>query len=169
MADGYHTGMASVARTPATGLIAVAAAAAASAGLMLWAVGSLAFAAAFLAGALALGVPLVLGAGRKARAAETPEPALDRKLLRAALDASSAPVALTDLNGALCAANAAYEQAHGAASPVGLADGLLEAARRDGDAEVVDAGRRVRATLAGDRLVWRVERIDATDVEGEAR
>ncbi|MFL6858266.1 MAG: hybrid sensor histidine kinase/response regulator, partial [Allosphingosinicella sp.] len=160
--------MASTARIPAAGLTAVAAAAAASAALMLWAVGSLAFAAAFLAGALALGVPLALGGGRKVSAA-LPEPALDRALLRAALDASTAPVALTDLNGALCAANAAYEQAYNAASPAGLAEGVLEAARRDGEAEIVAAGRRVRAALAGDRLVWRLERIDATDVEGEAR
>jgi two-component system cell cycle sensor histidine kinase/response regulator CckA len=168
MTEAYHNNMASAARTPAPA-IAVGAAAAASAALMLWAVGSLAFAAAFLAGALALGVPLALGGGRKARVAEPPEPALDRTLLRAALDASTAPVALTDLNGALCAANAAYEQAHGAASPAGLTEGLLEAARRDGEAETVDEGRRVRASLAGDRLVWRVERIEATDVEGEAR
>jgi two-component system cell cycle sensor histidine kinase/response regulator CckA len=167
--------MASAARSTGTGLIAVAAAAAASAALLLWAVGSPVFAAAFLAGALAIGLPLALGGGRRNAGAPPGEPVLDRTLLRAVLDASAGPVAVTDLNGAVVGASQAYEQAYGSASPGGIAEeaglaGLLETARRDGEASATAAGRSASVRAAGpDRLVWRFERVAASDVEGEAR
>ncbi|MEA3060677.1 MAG: two-component system, cell cycle sensor histidine kinase and response regulator CckA [Sphingomonadales bacterium] len=165
--------MASAAPRSAARLVAVAAAAAASAALLLWALASPVFAACFFAGALALGVPLALVGGRQPAEAGEAEPVLDRALLRAALDGGAGPLAVTDLNGALLAANSAYEQAFGAASPAGLAeDGLLEAARRDGSAETAGESRRVSVVLAGgasDRLLWCVERVEPADVEGEAR
>jgi two-component system cell cycle sensor histidine kinase/response regulator CckA len=165
--------MASAAPRSAARLVAVAAAAAASAALLLWALASPVFAACFFAGALALGVPLALVGGRQPAEAGEAELVLDRALLRAALDGGDGPLAVTDLNGALLAANAAYEQAFGAASPAGLAeDGLLDAARRDGSAEAADSSRRISVALAGtasDRLLWRLEGVEAADVEGEAR
>src|SRR3954468_20917458 len=166
--------MASAAPRSAAALVAVSAAAAASAALLLWALASPVFAACFFAGALALGLPLALTGPRRAPETEA-ELVLDRSLLRAALDGGGEPLAVTDLNGALVAANSAYEQAFGAASPTGLAeagDALLEAARRDGSAEAAGESRRVSVALAGgasDRLLWRLERVEAVDVEGEAR
>jgi two-component system cell cycle sensor histidine kinase/response regulator CckA len=166
--------MASAAPRSAARLIVVAAAAAASAALLLWALASPVFAACFFAGALALGVPLALMSPREAADAEA-EFELDRGLLRAALDGAPGPLAVTDLNGALVAANSAYEQGFGAASPAGLTEAgaaLLEAARRDGSAEAAGESRRVSVALAGgasDRLLWRFERVEAADVEGEAR
>jgi two-component system cell cycle sensor histidine kinase/response regulator CckA len=131
------------------------------------------FAACFFAGALALGVPLALIGGRQPVGETESELVLDRGLLRAALDGGEGPLAVTDLNGALVAANSAYEQAFGAASPIGLAEeGLVEAARRDGSAEASDSSRRISLALAGgasDRLLWRFDRVEAADVEGEAR
>ncbi|MEA3040085.1 MAG: two-component system, cell cycle sensor histidine kinase and response regulator CckA [Sphingomonadales bacterium] len=165
--------MASAAPRSAAALAAVAAAAAASAALLLWALASPVFAASFFAGALALGVPLSLFRGRPAAERGEAEPVLDRALLRAALDGTAGPLAVTDLSGALVAANSAYDQAFGAASLAGLtADGLLEAARRDGAAQVADSSRRVSVALAGgasDRLLWSLQPVQAADVEGEAR
>jgi two-component system cell cycle sensor histidine kinase/response regulator CckA len=167
--------MASAAPSAGTGVAAVAAAAAVSAALLLWAVGSPVFAGAFLAGALALGVPLALGGRRPRGQTEPGEPVLDRALLRAALDASAAPVAVSDLDGALVAANAAYEEAHGRASPAGVAEqaglgSLLEGARRDGEASAAADGRLASVAAGGaGRLIWRFQRSEASDVEGEAR
>jgi two-component system cell cycle sensor histidine kinase/response regulator CckA len=144
-------------------------AAAASAALLFVALPSPVVAAAFFAGVLALGVPLALTGRRSTVAAPGREgaPALDLALLRAALDASAAPVAVTDLEGRLLAAN------DGAA---GLLDGdfsgAIEAARRDGSAVVERDGRTVdvrRAGAGSDRLVWRFKRSDAPDAASEAR
>ena len=88
------------------GLAVLVAAAAGSAALLLWAVGDRTFAAAFFAGALALGVPLLLlGRGRAPAAAEPP-PRPDLALVRAALDALPAAAALTDSEGRRACANA---------------------------------------------------------------
>jgi two-component system cell cycle sensor histidine kinase/response regulator CckA len=142
------------------GLAAVAAAALASAALLLWAVGSPVFAAAFVAGLLGVGAPLAfLGRGRAVPAAAAPAPALDRALLRAAIDGADAPLAVTDGEGRLIAANSAYEGTMGAEGP--LAPGLaaaFEAARRDGRASAGTSSHRVeliRAGPAADRFIWR--------------
>src|SRR3954467_8898775 len=111
--------MASTAPRSAIRLVAVAAAAAVSAALLLWALASPVFAACFFAGALALGVPLALLGGRQSAEPAETELVLDRALLRAALEGGSGPLAVTDLNGAFVAANSAYEEPFGAASSVG--------------------------------------------------
>ncbi|HEY0311428.1 MAG TPA: response regulator [Allosphingosinicella sp.] len=147
----------------------VALAAAASAALLFVALPSPVVAAAFFAGVLALGVSLALtgrGSGATA-AAGVGEPALDLALLRAALDASAEPAAVTDLDGRLIAAN------EGAADLLdGDFSGAIEAARRDGSATLERDGRTVelrRAGAGGDRLVWRFTRSEAPDAAAEAR
>src|SRR3954469_12681827 len=113
----------STARPPlGLAVAAVLLAAAAAAALLFWALPDPRVAAAFFAGALALGLPLVL-AGRRGRhetVAETPEPALDRALLRAALDGAPDAAAVTDADGALIAANRAYEARFGTVSPAAV-------------------------------------------------
>ncbi len=93
-----------------------------SAGLLFWALPDLRVAAAFFAGVLALAVPLAFTGRRAARAAavEPGEPALDRSLIRAALDGTADAAAITDADGALVVANQAYEQWFGAAVPLSL-------------------------------------------------
>ncbi|HEY0413659.1 MAG TPA: response regulator [Allosphingosinicella sp.] len=156
------------------GIAAAVAAAAGSAALLYWAVGSPLFAAAFAAGLVGIGVPLALF-GRGSRTAPGPEPAaiLDRALLRAALDGADEPLAVTDSDGRLLAANSAYEARLGADTPLTaeLAD-AFHAARRDGRASATAASHRVDIARAGageDRLVWRFARIEGSDSAAEGR
>jgi two-component system cell cycle sensor histidine kinase/response regulator CckA len=150
----------------AIGLVALAAAA--SAGLLFVALPSPVVAAAFFAGVLALGVPLALaGRPRPRPAAEPSVTAPDLALLRAALEASAAPAAVTDLQGRLIAANEAGAQM----VDERFAD-ALQAARRDGAATAECDGTRVelrRTGVASDRIVWRFTRQAVTDAAAEAK
>ena len=158
-------------------IVAVLAAAAASAGLLLWSVGDLRFAAAFFAGMIALGLPLALFARRGPAVEEAVQAAPDLSLLRAALDASAEPIAITDGRGALVAANRACEEYLRGRPPADLRDAgpALSAALRDGAAAfeaVSDDGRRARVSLAQagpDRLVWTFAPAGDDDLVGEAR
>ncbi|MDB5670905.1 MAG: response regulator, partial [Alphaproteobacteria bacterium] len=103
------------------GLVAIVAAASISAALLLWALREPVFAAAFFAGIVAVGVPLLL-VGRRdgGRIEAIAAPELDRALLRAALDGSSDAVAVTDLDGELMTCNSTWEEGAGAAGPLEL-------------------------------------------------
>jgi two-component system cell cycle sensor histidine kinase/response regulator CckA len=158
----------------APALAAVIAAAIMSAAILLWLVGSPVFAGAFFAGALAIGVPLALAGRRTASAeAEAPAPRADVPLLRAALDVSSEPLALTAADGSLVAANAAYERWFGAHAPD--AAEAAAAARRDGrstvevEAEGIPFTAEIAAAGFGDaHLLWSFRRTAATDDAGQA-
>nr|WP_295370921.1 response regulator [uncultured Sphingosinicella sp.] len=167
-------------------IIAAVAAAAASAGLLLWAVGDRLFAGAFLAGLLGLG-SIVLLASRLRRpvaAAEAPRP--DVALLRAALDSASSAVAVTNGEGRLICANHLYSDWFGAAAPADLAPedeqgerlrSAAAAVRRDGHAALDTlslGGRSIRADLIragfGDsHVLWKFARADDVDLAREAR
>ncbi|HEY0112923.1 MAG TPA: response regulator [Allosphingosinicella sp.] len=150
----------------------IAAAAGASAALLLWTVGEPIFAAAFFAGALAVGLPLLL-AGRRApptvrvEAASAP----DLALVRDVLDASPSALALTDLQGGLRATNGAYQQLFGSRPPLDLPFGeqmqsALTTTLRDGRADAADLAfgdeqllAHVRTAGQGDTLLlWSFER-----------
>jgi two-component system cell cycle sensor histidine kinase/response regulator CckA len=179
--------MASLATAPRAGsavpiAAAMLVAAAASAGILLWAVGDPVFAGAFFAGMIALGLPLaLLGRGRTSAGEAEGAPRADLSLLRAALDTNGEPAAITDAAGALVGANRAYEQFLGARSPLELPFGdpreALAAARRDGAAAfdgLAANGRAVRAELAlvgaGDgHVVWTFAQAGEDDLVGEAR
>ena len=160
------------------GLVAIVAAASISAGLLLWALREPVFAAAFFAGIVAVGVPLLL-VGRRGggRIEAIAAPELDRALLRAALDGSSDAVAVTDLDGELMTCNSTWEEGAGAAGPLELdaADGLrsaMEAARRDGAATAATDRHDAEIRLAGlgrQYLVWRLVRRREADLLGEAQ
>ena len=161
------------------GILALLAAAAASAALLLWSVGDVRFAAAFFAGMIALGLPLILFARRgPARAEESPA-APDLSLLRAALDSSADPIAITDNRGGLVAANRAYEDLLGGRSPADLKLGdsasALSAALRDGASAfdtVAENGRAARVSIAQAgpaNLVWTFASAGEDDLVGEAK
>ncbi len=162
------------------------AAALGSAALLLWVVGDRLFAAAFLAGVVGLGVILLLRARFSApRIIDAGTPLLDVSLLRAALDSSTAAVAITDEEGLMVVANDCYGQWFGAAGPLDLplpADpaflGVAAAeARRDGSI----AAERIRinglllrlaverAGFAGTHLVWTFTRSEDLDLVRDAR
>ena len=153
-------------------------AAAASAGLLFWAVRDPVFAAAFLAGVGgAAALLLALPRHRPAAAAEASEaPAPDIALLRAALDASGAAVAVTDPDGALICASRTYcTWFGGAAPPLHFRDFSQEirAARRDGTAAVDEfplQGELYRAELraASGHIVWSFERPAEADLPRDA-
>jgi two-component system cell cycle sensor histidine kinase/response regulator CckA len=155
-----------------SGALIVVAAAALSAGLLLWAVGSPVFAAAFFAGAIAIGAPIALYLRRPASAPPAESvPRPDLALLRAALDTAAGPAAVTDSEGRLLCANAAYERLHGAAPPDG-AEPLLAAARRDGSAAQSVGGRHVEVRPAGHgegSFLWTFAEPRRADTAGEAR
>ncbi|HEX8528001.1 MAG TPA: PAS domain-containing protein, partial [Allosphingosinicella sp.] len=171
--------MAVSAATRSTGEPALwlAAAALASAGLMFWAVGDWLFAAAFAAGLVGAG-GLLLARQRAAAPDELEEsaPRADTALVRAALDASGAAVALTDEEGALVCASRTYcDWFGGPVSPLRLADlyGAMLAARRDGSARIDDLtvqGETFQATLAeaSGHLVWTFARPLDADLAREA-
>ncbi|HEU0135524.1 MAG TPA: hybrid sensor histidine kinase/response regulator, partial [Allosphingosinicella sp.] len=165
------------------GLVAVIAAAAVSAALLLWALDNPVFAAAFFAGVLALGLPLLF-AGRGSAAAEPDraEPGTDLSLVRAGLEASPDAAAMTDSGGALLAANSRDERWFGIRPPLELPFGAalratLAAAARDGEAEAagLESGdlrltAHVRAAGQGEvALLWRFVRTGEKDAAAEAR
>jgi two-component system, cell cycle sensor histidine kinase and response regulator CckA len=160
------------------------AAALASAGLLLWAVGDPLFAAAFLAGLIGAGAILALR--RPAAAIEAVQPvAEDPALLRAALDCAPASVALalTDAEGGLVCAGRTWGQWFGAsAAPVALAQeadraallAAIRAAHRDRQAVVPPltlAGTVVQGEVrpVGGHLLWRLQRGEGADLVVEAR
>jgi two-component system cell cycle sensor histidine kinase/response regulator CckA len=146
---------------------------AASAALLLWALASPVFAACFFAGALALGVPLALLGGRRSAEPAEAELVLDRALLRAALEGGAGPLAVTDLKGASSPPTRPMSRRSAPPRRPASPDGdLLEAARPRRLGRGDQISRRVSVALAGgasDRLLWRLERVEAADVEGEAR
>ena len=164
------------------GLLAVLAAAAASAALLLWALDNPVFAAAFFAGVLAVGIPLLFVGRRGAVPAETVGPGTDLALVRAGLEASPDAVAVTDAAGALVAANSRYESWFGIRPPLDLPFGesmraALAAACRDGQAQAsgLESGdlrlnADVRAAGQSDgALLWRFARTGEKDPAAEAR
>jgi two-component system cell cycle sensor histidine kinase/response regulator CckA len=148
-----------------------------SAALLFWAIEEPVFVAAFLAGiAGAAALLLALPRGRAAAIEESEVPAADVALLRAALDAAGAAVAVTDADGALVCASRTYcAWFGGAAPPQHLRDfgEEIRAARRDGSAVVEEfplQGELYRAELraAADHLVWTFERPAEADLPRDA-
>ncbi|HEX8262893.1 MAG TPA: PAS domain-containing protein, partial [Allosphingosinicella sp.] len=163
-------------------LPAMLAAAAASAALLLWALDNAVFAAAFFAGALAVGLPLLLAGRGPVEAAAPVEPGTDLALVRSALEASPDALAITDSSAALLAANGRYESWFGIRAPLELPFGealgpLLAAARRDGRTEAsglaageLSLAAEVRAAGQGEgTLLWRFARSGEKDPTAEAR
>ena len=158
-------------------LLLVLALATASAAVLFWAVGDPVFAAAFLAGVGGVGALLVaLPRGRGDAPDESWTPRPDATLLRAALDASGAAVAITDADGMLVCASRAYcSWFGGAVPPQRLRDFSEEvrAARRDGAAAVEEfplQGELYRAELreASGYVVWTFHRPAEADLAREA-
>jgi two-component system, cell cycle sensor histidine kinase and response regulator CckA len=158
-------------------------AAAASAGLLLWAAGSPVFAAAFLAGLLGAGGLIALGR-TSAQAAPAQAAGADLALLRAALDSAPLALALTDAEGGLVCANSIWSAWFGAAAgPADLAGegdraavhAAIRAARRDRNAIVpplslVNLPVRGEVELVGTgHLLWRLRRGEAADLAADAR
>jgi two-component system cell cycle sensor histidine kinase/response regulator CckA len=157
-------------------------AASASAGLLLWALEDPVFAAAFFAGVLAVGLPLLFVGRNSAAAPQPAEPGTDLALVRAGLEASPDAVAVTDSGGALLAANSRYESWFGIRPPLDLPFGdvlrsAVAAASRDGEgrAEDLETGDlrlvgHVRAAGQGDgALLWRFARTEKEDASAGAR
>jgi two-component system cell cycle sensor histidine kinase/response regulator CckA len=160
-----------------------------SAALLLWAVGSSAFAGAFFAGVIATGAVLFLRAkAAQPLTAEELNPRSDIALLRAALDSSPAAVAITEGDGTLRCANSSYSEWFGShADPADLPfadedDGAriraaAAEARRDGSAFVDGLQHRgiaMRADLARvgageSQLLWKFSRAHHVDLAREAR
>ncbi|HEX9963991.1 MAG TPA: response regulator [Allosphingosinicella sp.] len=165
------------------GALALLAAAAASAALLLWALDNIVFAAAFFAGVLAVGLPLLfIGRGASRPAPQIVETRADLSLLRAGLDSSPDAVAVTDRGGALIAANARYESWFGIRPPLELPFGedvraAHAAASREGQADVAGLEAGAMSLTAHVRsagqdegaLLWRFARADEEDAAAEAR
>jgi two-component system cell cycle sensor histidine kinase/response regulator CckA len=155
-------------------------AAAISAGVLLWALGDRVFAAAFFAGVLACSVPLLLLRQPAAAAPSDASLRADLSLVRAALDSVASAAAVTDADGRLAAANAAYEAWFGRRDPRDLPfgdafSGALTEARRDGSARLTLQGgeRRLKAEIrlagtARQNLVWAFTPVAETDLAAEA-
>src|SRR5688500_15938526 len=163
-------------------MLAVLAAAAASAALLLWALNNPVFAAASVAGVLALGLPLLFVGRGRASAPEVVERGTDLALVRAGLETSPDAVAVTDRSGELLAANSRYEDWFGIRPPLDLPFGealgaTLAAAVRDGRAEAggLEAGdlrlaADVRAAGQSEgALLWRFVRAGEQDPAADAR
>jgi two-component system cell cycle sensor histidine kinase/response regulator CckA len=147
----------------------------ASVGLLFGAVRDPVFVGAFLAGVAGAGALLL--ALPRARADHEPAEAIqpETALVRAALDATGAAVAVTETDGALVCASHSYCHWFGAAvSPLRLADfgEALKAARRDGDAveQLPLQGQLYRVELreAAGHLVWTFSRPDDADLARDA-
>ena len=152
--------------------LAAATAGLAAALLILWLVGSLAIAAAFLATGLVLGGAIVAWR-RLAPAAAAEARSIDWSFTRAVAETSADPVAITDRAGRLICANDAYEALFaGFPTPPGLpldGDGVGtlgaagRAAWRDGRSHAAPLSVRgtriaaeiVRAGNEADMLIWR--------------
>jgi two-component system cell cycle sensor histidine kinase/response regulator CckA len=164
------------------GILAVLGAAAASAALLLWALDNPVFAAAFFAGTLAVGLPLLFLGRGSASVSEAIEPGTDLALVRAGLEASPDAVAVTGPGGALVAANSRYESWFGIRPPLELPFGealraTLAAAARDGQAQATDLEAGDLRLIADVRaagqsegaLLWRFARTGERDAATEAR
>lgn len=166
--------------------LALGAAAAGSAGLLLWASGSAALAAGFFAGLCLLVVAAIplrrLLVGTPSEAATTP----DWTMLREAIDHDDVAIAVTDRAGRLICANDLYASWFGGfvtppglpvdASTVEALKGAGRSAWRDGrgsapdlrvgalrfDTEIHRAGR------GDDYLVWRFAAVSSVDLAAEA-
>ncbi|WP_129792912.1 response regulator [Sphingosinicella sp. CPCC 101087] len=165
------------------GGLALAAAALASAGLLLWALGDPVFVGAFLAGLVAT-AGLLFFLRRPAAAVPQADAAAtgqgDVGLLRAALDSAGpdAALALTDAEGVPVCTNAIWNLWFGGgASPLDFGDGrlrdALRLARRDGKATLdglIVEGRSLRGEVrsSGDRLVWRFTGAEGPELAAEA-
>jgi two-component system cell cycle sensor histidine kinase/response regulator CckA len=167
-------------------IVAAVAAAVASAGLLLWAVGDRVFTAAFLAGLIGVGSILLIAARLRRAPAAVETPRADVALLRAALDSAGSAVAITDADGRLICANHLYSDWLGAVAPAELGSGEGEgeslraaaaAVRRDGHAELdkVSVGglvlraELVRAGFGDSHILWKFARADDIDLVREAR
>ena len=164
------------ARRALPGALAIAAALA-SAALLYWAVRDPLFAAAFFAGVGgAAALLLAWPRGRAAEAEDEPPPRADVALLRTALDASGAAVAVTDAEGALVCASRSYLSWFGGAVPPQRFHDFAEevrAARRDGSARVDEfplQGELYGASLraASGHVVWTFSRPHDADLPREA-
>ena len=160
-------------------------AALASAGAMLWVVRDPLFAGAFFAGLIGIGGILALVRRPAPASAELPAAVAgyDVALVRATLDGAGpgTALALSDGQGELICANAAWGEWFGTAGPAELGDRevLAEAARaalRDGQAIVAPVrlgGRLVggEARPAGhdNRLLWRFSPVQGPDLVAETR
>ena len=164
-------------------------AAAASAALLLWAIGNLLFSSLFLAGLLAAAGLILLFQRRGPAAAiidQGPAGQLDISLLRTILDGAGPDLALalTDKTGTLFTANAAWcDWLGGGVSPADLVDD--EGGRSRLDQLARDAIRQGRSTtdrvtlgrhifraeidLVGDQLLWRLIRDDPGDLNPKRR
>jgi two-component system cell cycle sensor histidine kinase/response regulator CckA len=166
-------------------VIAALAAAAASAGLLLWAVDDRLFAGAFLAGLIGLGSILILASRLRRPAVVEQAVRPDVALLRAALDSAGSAVAITDADGRLICANHAYSDWFGSAAPADLVPeeegerlrAAAAAVRRDGHVDLEKlslSGLALRAELVragfGDsHILWKFARADDVDLVREAR
>ncbi|MGQ0660746.1 response regulator [Sphingosinicella sp.] len=154
----------------------------ASTALLLWAVGDRTFAAIFAAGLVgAGGLALVLDRFGRAAPVEAPMTAgVDVGLIRAALDAAgeSEALAVSEADGRLLSANAAWARLCGTAPPAAVNDITATAAiaaRRDGAAafELLVSGDlwRGEARVVGSdgRLLWRLTRATEVDPVAEGQ
>ena len=145
--------------------------AAVSAGLMLWTVWEPIFVGPFLGGLLLTALILFLIARSAPKPVEEEEEAaaIDVPLLRAALEASSTAVAITDLEGEPICANDCHVEWFGAArSPVDH-DRLAGEARRSGRAADEAGALQVEVVRSGTHLVWKYRRSDEADLVREAK
>jgi two-component system cell cycle sensor histidine kinase/response regulator CckA len=154
-------------------LAAIVVAAAVSAAALFWTVRDPVFVAAFVAGSLAIGLPLAVFGAREGRRIEpVPTADVDLALLRAALDGAGDAVAVTRSDGGLLSCNIAWEGWFGDNGPFELAESeaLREGAAvalREGSASVESDGFSavIRAGgLARDHLVWRFNRRTGEDL-----
>ena len=152
----------------------------ASAVMLARAAGDWRFAVGFLVGFAAISAIAVLAArGGFGRTEQRAVPRPDPALLRAALDATEEPAAITDRSGRLIAANAAYIDRFGAAAMPPALPGLDlhaetiaaagRAAWQEGSAAVELGATRIslgvtRAGVGQDHLLWRIG-----DGRGEGR
>jgi two-component system cell cycle sensor histidine kinase/response regulator CckA len=159
----------------------------ASALLLLWALGDMAFAVGFLAMFVAIvGLAWLFARTRNGQAGNMSGGG-DRALLNAAIEADADAIAITDRTGRLICANRRYESWFaGLPTPPGVSLAEEDTARlaaggraawRDGSAIVSGLGgafgsfeaRMTRAGLAEDHLVWRFSSAEARDLVIEAR
>jgi two-component system cell cycle sensor histidine kinase/response regulator CckA len=166
-------------------ILGVLAAAAASATLLLWAVGDEVFVAAFLAGLIGIGAIILLAARLFRKTAPAPAATRpDTALIRAAIDSASLGVAITGSDGALICANACYSDWFGGPlAPRALVpedddtlDAAQTAARRDGRSSVWLTANGLayradieRAGFGDSHLLWKFTRADEFDLAREAR
>jgi two-component system cell cycle sensor histidine kinase/response regulator CckA len=160
----------------------------ASAGVILWAVGSVALAAGFGAGTLALaGIALALRPAVPEPVAVATGRGGDPALMNAVIESDTIAVAVTDRHGALVCANDLFGSwFDGYRAPPGLGVGDIGVARltaagrdawRDGRGRVERLNREamqltvdvVRAGIGEDHLVWRFRPVASFDLVKEAR